>query len=137
MWLSHTCFTLPFCNTRYTVTMGWRNAFKKQYKLFYNAAAHTKLLAGLGTAKAGSRAFPNTTRDKSVGFRLDYGERTGGGLYRNLVLQLNRKSDVPTLSKKADEDSHAKRSTVKVEIANPPSDPDALLGMLLDNAIDN
>ena len=81
-----------------------------------------KVQGNLATAKPGTRAWPNKSKDQSIGARLDFGELflgKDGRRYRNIVLQPNKGAKDPNIAKMAKADSHQKLKTVAVPVDTP------------------
>ena len=83
-----------------------------------------KILGNLATARPGTRAWPNQSKDHSIAARLDYGGifvHTDGERYRNFVLQPNKDGKNPNVAALAKKNTHQKLATVKVSVDHPPS----------------
>ncbi|KAH7889319.1 hypothetical protein F5I97DRAFT_1843302 [Phlebopus sp. FC_14] len=102
---------------------GLRTFFKKWAKEF-KQGGWNKLVEGLATAQSGSRAWPNRTKDRAIGARLDYGEifvGEDGQRYRNIVFQPNKDAEDRTVAAKAAQNSHQALAKIRVSVDNPPS----------------
>ena len=73
------------------------------------------------TTAAGGRAWPNSSQDKKVMVRFDWGENTvvqdtDGKYYRRVNLQINSNAENKTIADlAAGTKSHTKRATIAVE----------------------
>jgi len=98
------------------------------------AKGFKKIMENAASAKPGSRAYPNPTKDAAVGFRLDWGEeiQDDSGHYRNVKLQVNKNAEDATLKKLAGKDSHRVYATARVSLdANDSTTEDDLLDVLV------
>lgn len=93
--------------------------------------------AAAPTATNGSRAWPVKTsqKDKQIGMRLDWGEIfTGvdGAQHRNLVLQVNKDAEHPTLKALANKGTHKAIATLTMKVENDTSTENDFLKKWLD-----
>jgi hypothetical protein len=101
--------------------------------MFLQKKGWDKILEKLTTAAAGTRAWPNRTKDHNVSFRVDYGplyKGHDGHVYRNLDVQPNKGTKNTTAAAVANADSHQVLGRVAVRIDEPPSTAAAFLSEL-------
>jgi hypothetical protein len=88
--------------------------------LVFQYDAFKAISSGIDTAPNGSRAWPKKNMDEKLGVRFDWGEKfqdpNSKKWYRNLVLQLNKGAENPSIKAIAAKDSHAKRAVIPVQM---------------------